>query len=122
MGFAPTRTRPRATALFLACGLAILATLSAFASAAAAADYPPAVEKRFLSSCSRVAKATAGSTVTRAQARRYCRLSLACIERRLTLRQFVAYGKRLQSGRRNPAAKVVRSCTTSAARTVRSSP
>src|SRR4051812_19532782 len=80
--------------------------------------YPPAVRRAFITSCTRTAKAVAGSRLTRAQARQYCTSALSCIERHLTLRQFERVVRNMQAGRRNPNAHVLTSCERAAARKV----
>jgi hypothetical protein len=106
--------------------LAALAAVLATASLATAGTtaptaqrhYPPAVRRAFITSCTRTAKAVAGSRITRTQARRYCTSALACIERHLTLRQFERVVQNMQAGRRNPNARVLTSCERAAARKV----
>jgi hypothetical protein len=105
--------------------LALAALLVAIGAAAAAhgatptqRHYPPAVRTAFISSCTRAAKATAGTRLTKAQARTYCRSALACIERHLTLRQFERTVQNMQAGRRNPNARVLTSCERAAAKKV----
>jgi hypothetical protein len=80
--------------------------------------YPPEVRRAFIASCTRTAKAVAGSRMTRTQARRYCASALACIERHLTLRQFERVVLNMQAGRRNPNARILTSCERAAARKV----
>jgi hypothetical protein len=81
-------------------------------------QYPPEVRRAFVSSCTRAAKAAVGTRLTTAQANTYCRSALACIERRLTLRQFERTVQNMQAGRRNPNARVFTSCERAAAKKV----
>jgi hypothetical protein len=80
--------------------------------------YPPEVRRAFITSCTRTAKAVAGSRLTRAQARQYCTSALSCIERHLTLGQFERVVQNMQAGRRNPNAHFLTSCERAAARKV----
>jgi hypothetical protein len=80
--------------------------------------YPPSVRRAFITSCTRTAKAVAGSRLTQAQARQYCTSALSCIERHLTLRQFERVVQNMQAGRRNPNARILTSCERAAARKV----
>ena len=102
--------------------VAVLATASLAAAGTAAPTaqrhYPPSVRRAFISSCTRTAKAVAGARITKAQARQYCTSALACIERHLTLTQFERTVQNLQSGRRNPNARILTSCERSAVRKV----
>jgi hypothetical protein len=107
------------------CSLALAAVLlsASVATAGSAAPtaqrhYPPEVRRAFISSCTRTAKAVAGPRITRAQARQYCTSALACIERHLTLRQFVRTFQNMQAGRRNPNARILTSCERAAAKKV----
>jgi hypothetical protein len=101
---------------------AVLATASLATAGTAAPTsqrhYPPAVRKAFIASCTRTAKAVAGSRITKTQARQYCTSALACIERHLTLTQFERVVRNMQAGRRNPNAHFLTSCERAAARKV----
>ena len=110
----------RAIALLALATLLLAIGAGAIAGAATPTQrhYPPAVRTAFISSCTRAAKAVAGSRLTKAQASAYCRSSLACIERRLTLRQFEQTVKNMQTGRRNPNARIFTSCERAAAKKV----
>ena len=109
-----------------ALALLALATLLVAIGAGAAAraatptqrHYPPAVRRAFVSSCAKAAKAVAGTKLTQAQADRYCRSALSCIERHLTLSQFERTVRNMQAGRSNPNARVLTSCERAAARQV----
>jgi hypothetical protein len=106
--------------------VAVLAAMLATASLATAGTaaptaqrhYPPAVRKAFIASCTRTAKAVAGSRITKTQARQYCTSALACIERHLTLTQFERVVQNMQAGRSNPNAHFLTSCERAAARKV----
>jgi hypothetical protein len=108
------------------CALLALAALAIAIGAGTAADaatptqrhYPPEVRRAFITSCTRVAKSVAGDRLTRTQARKYCTGALNCIERRLTLRQFERVVQNMQTGRRNPNARVLTSCERAAAQNI----
>jgi hypothetical protein len=88
------------------------------APTAAQRHYPASVRSAFIASCTRTAKAVAGSRITKTQARRYCTSALACIERHLTLKQFERVVQNMQAGRRNPNAHILTSCERAAAKKV----
>jgi hypothetical protein len=100
------------SALLAVAALAVAIGAATVADAAPTTQrhYPPAVRRAFVSSCTAAAKSVAGNRLTKAQAGRYCRSALACIERHLTLRQFARVVQNMQSGRRNPNARVLTSC------------
>jgi hypothetical protein len=108
------------------CALLALAALAVAIGAGAAADaatptqrhYPPEVRRAFIRSCTSAAKSVAGDRLTRAQARTYCTSALNCIERRLTLTQFERVVRNMQTGRRNPNARVLTSCERAAAQNI----
>jgi hypothetical protein len=108
--------------IVLAALAAVLATASLATAGTKASTaqrhYPPEVRRAFITSCTRTAKAVAGSRLTRAQARQYCTSALSCIERHLTLRQFERVVQNMQAGRRNPNAHFLTSCERAAARKV----
>jgi hypothetical protein len=108
--------------IVLAALVAVLATASLAAAGTAAPraqrHYPPEVRRSFITSCTRTAKAVAGSKITRTQARQYFTSALACIERHLTLRQFERVVLNMQAGRRNPNAHILTSCERAAAKKV----
>jgi hypothetical protein len=113
----------RRTIALLALASLLVATGAGAAAAARASTpsqrhYPPAVRSAFIASCTKAAKAAAGTRLTSAQARTYCRSALACIERHLTLRQFERTVQNMQAGRRNPNARVLTSCERAAAKKV----
>jgi hypothetical protein len=99
---------------------ASLATAGTAGTAAPTAQrhYPPQVRSAFIASCTRTAKAVAGSRITKTQARRYCTSALSCIERHLTLSQFERVVANMQAGRRNPNAHFLTSCERAAAKKV----
>jgi hypothetical protein len=101
----------RMTALIALVALLAAGSLALATSAGATRHrYPKDLERSFVRTCARAAKATAGSSLTKRQAATYCRTALTCIERHLTLRQFVRTVTRMRSGRRNPDARVLRRC------------
>jgi uncharacterized protein (DUF2141 family) len=110
----------RASALLALATVLVAIGVGAVAHAAPATQrhYPPEVRRAFVSSCTRAAKAAAGTRLTTTQAGTYCRSALACIERRLTLRQFERTVQNMQAGRRNPNARVFTSCERAAAKKV----
>ena len=118
--------RPRTRRLLpwsiVAATLAAVLATATFATAGTPATaqrhYPPEVRKAFIASCTRTAKAAAGSRITRAQARRYCTSALDCIERHLTLRRFERVVLNMGAGRRTPNARILTSCERAAARKV----
>ena len=83
---------------------------------AAGNKYPDAVVKSFVKSCTKTAVASADGKLTTKQARTYCRVAIKCIQRKLTLKQFELYVKRMRSGASNPGAKKVNSCIKQAAK------
>src|SRR5690242_17955492 len=97
---------------------ASLATAGTTAAPTAQRHYPPQVRSAFIASCTRTAKAVAGSRITKTQARQYCTSALACIERHLTLTQFERVVANMQAGRRNPNAHFLTSCERAAAKKV----
>jgi hypothetical protein len=100
--------------------VAIVAAAAAHAATPTQRHYPPAVRNAFISSCTKAAKATAGSRLTKAQASTYCRSALSCIERHLTLTQFARTVRNMQQGKRNPNARVFTSCERAALRKITS--
>jgi hypothetical protein len=110
----------RAIAVMALAGLLLAIGVGAVAGAATPTQrhYPPEVRRAFISSCAKAAKAVGGTRLTKAQANTYCRSALACIERRLTLRQFARTVQNMQAGRRNPNARVFTSCERAAVRKV----
>ena len=97
----------------LAAGLATASVATAGTAAPTPQrHYPPEVRRAFIASCTRTAKAVAGSRITRTQARQYCTSALACIERHLTLTQFERVVRNMQAGRRNPNVIGLSSCWT----------
>jgi hypothetical protein len=95
-------------------GAAVLGVAAAPAGAAGN-NYPDALVKQFVTSCTKTAVASSDGQLTRAQARTYCRAAIKCIERNLTLKEFEQYVKRQQSGASNPGAKKVNKCIKQAA-------
>ena len=101
---------------------AVLAALAAAGFATAATPdqrhYPPSVRHQFTASCVTSAKDVAGDNITKAKATEYCRVALNCIERHMTLAQFVRLGQNLKAGRHDSHVSVMTTCERSAARTV----
>jgi hypothetical protein len=93
--------------------VSILASGAAFA-AAGGHQYPPAFTKQFTIGCVKSAQDTS-TKITAAKAQRYCATALACIERKLTIKQVEVVYERMQSGKRNPNAAVLTKCEKSAA-------
>lgn len=83
MTFSAPRWSIRAVAALLS--LCVL-SLVAVSPAAARDQYPRSVQKAFTTAC--VKAATKKGTVTRRQAKTYCRSVYTCIESKLTLKQF----------------------------------
>ena len=67
--------------------LAIALSLVAV-TAASAAKYPGEVRKAFISECFKSAKKTADGSVSKKKLKKACKVSLRCIEGKLTLKQF----------------------------------
>jgi hypothetical protein len=109
---------PLALAALVALALSAPIASAGPAAPTAQRHYPPAVRKAFITSCTRTAKAVAGSRITKTQARQYCTSALACIERHLTLTQFERVVQNMQAGRSNPNAHFLTSCERAAARKV----
>lgn len=101
----------RGVAVLALVGLLAGGSLALAATAGAARHhYPRKLERSFVRTCARTAKAAAGSRITKRQATRYCRAALTCIERHLTLKQFVRTVTKMRSGTRNPNARVLTRC------------
>jgi hypothetical protein len=105
----------RAAALAALAALAVAALATGLAGIAGAAPptqrhYPPAVRRQFTAACARTATQVAGERLTNRQARRLCTVTLSCIERRLTFRQFVRLERNLGAGRRDRNAAVITRC------------
>jgi hypothetical protein len=99
-------------------GAAVLAAGSFGGVAGAASDthhYPAKYEKSFESSCAKTAKAIGGKKITKSQAKAYCKSTLKCIEKKLTLKQFEETAAKMQSGESNPNAKALAACEKQAA-------
>jgi hypothetical protein len=118
IGFAVLSRRAIALLALASLLVAIGAGASADASTPSRRHYPSAVRSAFIASCTKAAKEAAGTRLTSAQARTYCRSALACIERHLTLRQFERVVQNMRAGRRNPNARVLTSCERAAAKEV----
>jgi len=113
--------RPHRIVALPALAAVLLALAAAGFASAAAPDqrhYPPNVRSQFTSSCVRSAKRVAGDNITRAKAIAYCRSALNCIERHLTLAQFVRLAQNLKAGRHDSHVSVMTSCERAAAKRV----
>ena len=86
-------------------------------TAASLGHYPAANEQAYLQSCVREATLH----ISEARATSYCRLSLSCIERRLSLKQFIEWNRDAILGRASPYATVGLNCVKIAVRVLRSS-
>ena len=64
------------------------------------------------------AKHVAGDRLTKAKATAYCTSALNCIERHMTLTQFVRLGQNLKAGRHDSHVSVMTSCERTAAQRV----
>jgi hypothetical protein len=78
--------------------------------AAASGSYPPAVARHFVGACKASARVSSGGKLSPAEAIRFCEEELECMERRLTLPEFVEGERKMLSGEENPAAKVLVGC------------
>ena len=98
---------------------AALLAAGSFGGVATAASskhhYPAKYEKAFQSTCAKAAKAVGGKKITKAQAKAYCKSTLTCIEKKLTLKQFEQAVAKMQSGESNPNAKALATCEKQAA-------
>jgi hypothetical protein len=114
--------RPHRIVALLALAVVLLALAAAGIASAAAPDqrhYPPNVRSQFTSSCVQSAKRVAGANIiTKAKATAYCRSALSCIERHLTLAQFVRLAQNLKAGRHDSHVSVMTSCERAAAKRV----
>jgi hypothetical protein len=101
--------------------VAVLLALSAASAigdseALAASRYPAPVRRVFVDACARTAVSVGSGRITHRRAVRYCTLALTCISKRLTLKQFARVVTNMQTGARNPQAKVFTQCEKSAAK------
>ena len=99
----------------LALLMAVLLTLSVsglgalpVAIAAGGHHYPAKVSAAFNRGC--VKAATKNLSIAKPAARRYCRAAFRCIERRLTLKQFVRVVLDMEHHRHNSRSGVLKSC------------
>ena len=76
--------------------------------------YPAVNEQAYLESCVRAATAH----IAQAPADKYCRVSLACIEQRLSLRQFLSLNQAIIYRQPSPYAKVALACSRIGARSL----
>jgi hypothetical protein len=84
------------------------------ATTAKLGGYPPRNEQAFLGSCVREATASAPQTT----ATRYCRATLACIEHRLSLAEFVQVNRNAILGRANPNVRTITGCAQAGRRAI----
>src|SRR3569833_733259 len=98
MSFASSR-RPA-----LVAGLVGLSVAGGAAGPAAAANYPAKVDRAFLKTCEKAA--ISAGKVSKSEAATYCETALHCLERKLTLKEFVQ-GEASNSSRYK---KVVKGC------------
>jgi hypothetical protein len=96
MSFASSR-RPA-----LVVGLVSLSVAGVAAVPASAADYPAKVDKAFLKTCEKAA--ISAGKVSKSDAQTYCETALHCLERKLTLKQFIQ-GEATNSSRYKKAVK-----------------
>jgi hypothetical protein len=98
--------------------VALVAVLAAASVPAAlgAARYPAAVRHVFIDACSKSAVSVSNGAITHKRAVSYCTSALTCISRKLTLKQFENVVLNMQSGKKNPNAKVLTQCEKSAAK------
>jgi hypothetical protein len=83
----PRRAVALTAALALVASL-LFAGLLAPAANSAGHNYPSAVKQAFMKSCVPAAVKSADGKLTKKQATRYCASALACVEARLSLKQF----------------------------------
>jgi hypothetical protein len=100
---------------------ALVATLSLFpvadvAGASAPHHYPPSFKKVFISACVKAARAGKSKTISKRQATAYCSTALACIEKKLTVKQFELAAEKMKTGKHDPNARVLTACERSAAK------
>ncbi len=84
-------------------------------SALGAARYPASVRHVFVNACTKSAVAVSNGKISHQKAVSYCTSALACIARKLTLKQFERVVLNMQSGAANPNAKVLTQCEKAAA-------
>lgn len=94
--------------------LAALALLTPPLAVAGTHRYPHAVTRQFVRSCA----SGAVNSVPPAVAKHYCTLTLHCIERYLTLKQFLAVERSFVKHQQNRQADVLGRCANSALRKV----
>jgi hypothetical protein len=101
--------------------LALLGATFAFAvpvgitaAPAFAASYPDKVKSEYLKGCKQGAKKDGASA---RDARVFCKTSLKCLQRELTLKEFGQYGKAVAKGDKTPPHnRVVKRCVKEAAK------
>jgi hypothetical protein len=94
----------------------VVLALVAGGSALAAAQYPAKVRTVFVNACTKSAVSVSNGKISHKRAMSYCTSALACISRKLTLKQFERVVTNMQSGAANPNAKVLTQCEKAAAK------
>jgi hypothetical protein len=90
----------------------------AVAVPANAAKYPSSVRQEYLKACKKAARSSGGGVSAR-DARVYCEVSLTCLQRNLTLKQFEKFDRAIRRGDETPPyRKVVNRCIKEAARAI----
>lgn len=84
------------------------------ASPVSAATYPSKVQKDYMKGCVGSAKKEGASAKT---AKRYCKATLKCLQRELTLSEFKEFGEAIDAGDKTPPHnRVVKRCVKEAAK------
>lgn len=86
------------------------ATTGSRTSADSANEYPAAVTRSFVRSCTVTAKATSNGKLDARQARAACVYVIDCLEDRLTVAELTETMQRMQAGQANPGARALRVC------------
>ncbi len=107
---------PRRLAVLGATATASLSLGLAVAVPASASKYPTPVKQEYLKACKKAARS---GGVSSRDAKVYCEVSLKCLQRNLTLKQFEAFDRAIRRGDKTPPhTKVVNRCIRQAARAV----
>lgn len=77
-------------------------------------DYPTAVQTNYKNSCVTSAKSSTGGKLTTSQLEDYCARSLACVEAKLTLKQFKQLESNVEAGKTDPGTSIITKCATDA--------
>lgn len=84
------------------------------ASPASAASYPDSVKSSYTKGCVKAAK---GEGVSSKKARTYCKATLKCLQRELTLKEFKEFGVAVSKGDKTPPhSRVIKRCVKEAAK------